>query len=157
MSMKIKIARQWKRTVKVIEHGDGVDETVEAKFVAVFRDLPPEEVGTAQQQIMDMLKPILDLKSKLLKAKTMEDIDVEQISETTDQLLAVTPMIERVLVAVEGVEIERPDGSMMSLDETLDFMRAMPKYRAAIMEVWEAEQPKVGLGNSLLSGGLSRA
>jgi len=166
MSLKIKIGQHWKRTITTTEHGQGVDETVEASFVAVFRDLPPDEVNDAQQQITDLLKPIVELRSNLLRlsrqvksekiksdSEVADSVDIEQLDESIDGIKNATPMIDRVLIGIEGVSIERADGAEMGPDEVLEYMKRSPKYRNAIMAVWEAEQPKVNLGNYLLSGG----
>lgn len=156
MSLKITIGQTWKRTITVTEHGQGVDEDIETSFVAVFKDLPPEEIESAGEQIANLVQPLLDLQAKLKNLKSADDVSSDEITSVVENVQSVTPMIDRVLVAVEGVSIEREDGTPLSADEVLHYMKNAPKYRQAIMAEWEKHQAKASLGNLLLSGARSR-
>lgn len=155
---RIRIGQEYKRTCPVELPGPDLDETATIEIVAVFRDQSPDELQTVQEQIRDQVKPMLDLIRNLSKGNGA-GVDLEQSRKAVESAGDLEPLLERVLVRVEGLEVENADGSEMSADQVREYCLKKPNFRAAI-EAKFTEANKHGaasLGNLLKSAGGGRA
>lgn len=163
---RIKLQQEWKRSVTVaLPHPTEVDEDLEISFVAVFKDLSPDELQSYQEQVADEIRPLFEMIRMLDKAgsKTEGDdqkkalADVQAAAEDLDEDTAadIVPLIERVFVRPERLEIETVDGGTLDAAQTREYCLKEPRFRKAIQAKFDEVHQRggAGLGNLLRSAG----
>ncbi len=163
---RIKLQQEWKRSVTVsLPHPTEVDEDLVISFVAVFKDLSPDELQSYQEQVADEIRPLFEMIRMLDKAgsKTKPDdqakalADVQAAAEDLDEDTAsdIVPLIERVFVRPERLEIETADGGLLDAAQTREYCLKEPRFRKAIQAKFDEVHQRggAGLGNLLRSAG----
>jgi len=137
------------------KEGKWVENTRELNFIAVMKDMAPEEMQTIQEQILSQLKPVFDVLQNL-KGKQHDEIVLQaEEAETAAKDFAKTkPLLEQKLVRVKDLTVFEPDGkTALDADATRDFVLRHPRFRAAIEKAYKKLTGEGGasMGNLLKS------
>jgi len=128
---RIKIGHLYKLTITVQQPTEVADEKASLSFVGVFRDEHPDAIKSHSENLSEsvdvFLKAVKALQADGAKAE-IATADLERI----EKLKETTPAYERQLQAVEGLEIETADGSLLSDEDVRDYVLRVPRYRSAI-------------------------
>lgn len=174
---RIQIAQEYKRTVSMEMPGEPkevngkwTDTTVDIRWIAVFRDLDPEQLQSIQEQIQEQIKPLFGLLRKLTDVqKSLQkgsDVDSQALGETIQESQQamqsvgdMQPLLDQQFVRAEQLTITDHEGNELGADKVREFVLRHPRYRAALQKVWEKdnEQGGASLGNLLKSAGAGRA
>lgn len=144
--MRIKISETWKTRVDIALPGAGADEVIEAHFTAEFKELSLSAMKAAEK----------DRRTKVREASRLRrepEPDLAQIEAIEDELAqSDRRLLDRVLIAVHGIELEKPDGSVMSQAELLDYVKDHADFLVPLVQAFAGRVQRVVEKNSEGSG-----
>lgn len=144
--MRIKLTNTWKTKVEVEVPGPGVDEMIKGHFTAEFRDLPIS-------QIKKLDKDRRRLQRQLDRAKNNAECGEEELVQIEDQVTnSDRSMLDSMLVAVHGLDLEGEDGRTLSSAETLEYVKDHTDFAVPVIQAFTGRMAKVAEKNSGKSG-----
>lgn len=144
--MRIKINNTWKTRVEISLPGEGADQFIEAHFVAEFRELSLSEMRKIEKE-RRVAGRTLDA------ALSADEPDAEEIERLEDELArADQQLLERVLVGVHGIELEKADGTVMGSSELLAYAKDHTSFMLPIVSAFSERVQKAASKNSKRSG-----
>lgn len=143
------------------EDGKWVERTRELHFIAVLRDMEPGELKSLQDQILDQLKPVLELLQNL-KAENKQALAAQADAATAAvQGVAETkPLLEQKLIRVEQLTVYQADGKTeLDAAATREFVLRHPRFREAVEKAFKklTGDGGAGMGNLLKSAAYGHA
>jgi len=143
--MRIKITNNWKTNVKIEVPGPAVDEVIQGHFVAEFRDLPISEIRQMEKNRRSL--------QRQLEAAKKGDVTDEEITRLEDQQgNAERAMLDSILVAVHGLDLEGEDGRTLSSAETLDYVKDHTDFAVPVIQAFTGKIAKAAEKNFGKSG-----
>lgn len=144
--MRIKINDTWKTRVDVELPGEGVDDFVTGHFVAEFKELSLSEMKQTEKARRTKVRDLARLRED-------DQADPAEIERLEDELAnADRGLLDRVLVAVHGLELEKADGSVMSSSELLDYVKDHTDFMVPIVQAFAGRIQRIAEKNSKRSG-----
>lgn len=144
--MRIKINDTWKTRVEVELPGEGADEVVTGHFVAEFKELSLSQMKATEKSRRSKVREL----SRLRKDEEADLADIERLEDALNN--ADRELLDRVLVSVHGLELEKSDGSVMSSAELLDYVKDHTDFMVPIVQAFAGRIQKVAEKNSKRSG-----
>ncbi len=112
--MRLKKIRTFQATVIVALLGETIDEVIEGEFRATFRPLKKSETDLQ----MKAVRKLMSLSDRLIEDKSPELF--AEFEEVQEQIKG---DLEKILVAVSGLEIEDEKGKLMTDKQALSFVK----------------------------------
>lgn len=164
--MRIKITDTWKTRVDVSLPGDGVDEFVDGHFVAEFKELSLSQMKATEKERRSKVSELAELREAFnreradeerrgvnLERERIRSSDRAEIERLEDELAnADRALLDRVLVAVHGLELEKADGSVMTQSELMDYVKDHTDFMVPIVQAFAGRIQRIAEKNSKRPG-----
>lgn len=144
--MRVKISNTWKAKVHIELPGDNPAEPQRGTFTAEFAEVPMSEIKANDKTRRQRQRQLDQLQASA-------EPDYDEIGRIEDALAnADRELLDRVLIRLHGLELERSDGELMTQSEMLDYVKDHVTFAVAIIRTFADQLGGAPAKNSKRSG-----